>query len=300
MDKKKFIQKWLDGSVSKDELEKMQNSEIFKDVSKMSESLKSFKAPDFQQEKAWNQLSLSRNKLSQSNLLKTIFRAAAVLAILIAGTYFFLKDQMGDPEMMYISSEERSEITLPDNSLVKLNAESAVAYDQNNWEDYRYITLMGEGYFEVAPGSDFEVMTTTGKIKVIGTSFNVKDRIGYFEVTCFEGKVNVLYEDNTYQLKPADQIRIIDGQIENQKISSNSPEWMQGKSTFQKVPYSQVIEELERQYRVNIVALDINQEALFTGSFTHDDISLALETITLPFNVNFSVKEDMIILSRDD
>ena len=72
---------------------------------------------------------------------------------------------------------------------------TTLKYASNKWDKKRRVRLEGEAFFKVAKGSTFTVDTKTGSVKVLGTQFNVKNRIGFFEVVCYEGLVGVTVSD---------------------------------------------------------------------------------------------------------
>ncbi|MCB0476331.1 MAG: FecR family protein, partial [Flavobacteriaceae bacterium] len=53
-------------------------------------------------------------------------------------------------------------------------------------------------------------------------------------------------------------------------------------------PLRLVIDELERQYGVEIMTKNIDTNRLFTGGFVNDDLEEALIAISVPFNLNYS------------
>lgn len=88
-----------------------------------------------------------------------------------------------------------SQVTLPDGTLVRLNANSSLTYQQNFGQDNRKVKLSGEGYFEVKKNTEKKFIVNTGYIDVtvLGTKFNLyayedKDII---EMALVEGHVNV-------------------------------------------------------------------------------------------------------------
>ncbi|MBQ0740845.1 FecR domain-containing protein, partial [Aquimarina celericrescens] len=85
---------------------------------------------------------------------------------------------------------------LPDGSFVDLNAGSELTHQRFFWSQNREITLQGEGYFKVTSGTNFTVTTSLGKIEVLGTQFNIKEREKLFEVNCYEGRVKVSTNNN--------------------------------------------------------------------------------------------------------
>ena len=58
------------------------------------------------------------------------------------------------------------------------------------------------------------------------------------------------------------------------------------------MPFKEVIQELERQYDVKVDAQEINTTVLFTGEFVNNDLNLALKSITLPLNIDYSIVDD--------
>lgn len=69
-------------------------------------------------------------------------------------------------------------VSLPDGSEVWLKAGSELEYNNDFNVSGRSVKLDGEAYFDVAknPGNPFYVHTSSLRIKVVGTAFNVKDR----------------------------------------------------------------------------------------------------------------------------
>ena len=144
------------------------------------------------------------------------------------------------------------------------------------------------------------VITNDGTVSVLGTQFNVKQRGSYFEVTCFEGLVSVAHNGKTVKLKPGNSFKVIDGkQITEGKENILQPLWLEGESSFKSVPLKYVITELENQYKESITTENIDTSRLFTGSFTHNNLDLALKSITIPLNLSYSKSGKSILLKRE-
>ena len=177
---------------------------------------------------------------------------------------------------------------------------STVAFNKNKWSDNREVLLNGEAFFKVAKGSKFDVKTSDGTISVLGTQFNVKQRDGYFEVTCFEGLVAVTHNGNITKLKPGHRFAYIDGKlIINEKENKLQPSWMLNESTFTSRPLRFVINELERQYNVSVDASSIDVEQLVTIGFPHKNLDLALEFVTSPLGLTYTKTNSTIILKGE-
>ena len=93
---------------------------------------------------------------------------------------------------------------------------------------------------------------------------------------------------------------IIDGKlIVTEKENNATPSWLNNESRFKSLPYREVLAEFERQYGVSIVAENIDENQLFTGSFSHSNIDIALKSITLPLHLKYSKTNNTITLKRD-
>jgi len=130
--------------------------------------------------------------------------------------------------------------------------------------------------------------------------FNVKQRGNYFEVICYEGLVGVTHNAKQTTLSPGDSFLIIDGElIATEKENRSTPSWLNNESYFKSLPFKEVIAEFERQYNITIDSKSIDIEQLFTGSFAHEDIDLALKSITLPLHLTYSKSNNTITLKRE-
>lgn len=218
-----------------------------------------------------------------------IWRYIGVAAAIALLAFFFLPDLKSntasdDPiELISITTkigESRTE-TLPDGSQVFLNASSSISYNQN-WN--REISLQGEAFFEVTKGEKFVVKTAFGNVQVLGTSFNVFARDGNLDVACKTGKVNVSVPKRAISedLTPGKAITV---KTDTVKVVFRVPEaigtWKSGEFYFEKKPISEVFEEFERQFSIEIdQELENEDQFLFTGYFRNDkDLEGALESV---------------------
>jgi ferric-dicitrate binding protein FerR (iron transport regulator) len=185
---------------------------------------------------------------------------------------------------------ETQTLTLPDNSEVILNAASKLSFNKKTWKENRNLELDGEAFFKVSKGQKFTVNTDAGTIQVFGTQFNVKEREGYFEVHCYEGLVGVTYNKQLTKLSAGKTFRVVDGSVQEfEDLNTMNPSWLQQESSFVEVPLKQVIAELERQYVINITAENIDTNSIFTGSFTHNDKNIALQSVTIPLKLSYKI-----------
>ena len=302
MNNDKYIEKWLNNSLSEEGKREFENSQDYQSLKKLDQALLKFKAPEYDVKgelARLNKQKESSGKVVKLSWFQPLVRVAAVIVMIIVG-YLLI---FGDSETIIDSGiAQKTELNLPDNSNVVLNASSSISYIEKQWQENREVKLKGEAYFKVAKGSQFDVITSSGVVTVLGTQFNVKVRDNYFEVICYEGLVAVNSDNEIVELPPNHMFRIINGKaITESNIKDTAPSWLINESSFISLPYEQIIKEFERQYNVVITTNDVDLEQLFTGRFTHNDISLALKSISLPFNLRYELDEDQhIVLSSDN
>ena len=195
---------------------------------------------------------------------------------------------------------ENTEITLPDSSEILLNAESKVSYSEKNWETKREISLDGEAFFKVAKGKKFTVTTQQGKVTVLGTQFNVENRDDFFEVTCYEGLVSVTFNGTEFKLPAGNSAVAIDGIIKKSKVEVNGqPSWVNNESTFKSIPLKYVLAELQRQHDLEVSLDDIDENQLFTGTFSNSNLDLALKSISTPLQISFKLEGNKVLFYEE-
>ncbi len=298
MDREILISKWLDNDLNDEELEAFKALEDYDDLVKLNQGLQAFKIDDYNVSEELDTVlnTIKSSKKQSAHWFKPFMRVAAILAICFSLYYYTTTLDTS------ITTEfaQKTTIELPDASSVSLNAKSLLTFNKKDWKHNREVELNGEAFFKVAKGSSFKVKTKTGLVTVYGTQFNVKQWDNYFEVICYEGLVGVTYNSRETKLNPGDSFLIIDGKIiAKEKENRSEPSWLNNESTFKSAPYKTVIAEFERQYGVQVTLMNIDSEQLFTGSFAHDNIDVAIKAITLPLRVTYSKTNHTIILKRE-
>ena len=299
MEKEYLIKKWLDNNLTPLEKEAFESLDDYETLTKISKYTKEFRAPEYTYEEALNEFESrieSKNKVK--NWYKPLLKIAAILAIFF-GVYYYNSTLNTD---VYADVAEMKTITLPDNSVVNLNALSQISFNKKKWKKQRAVTLNGEAFFKVAKGSAFDVLTSLGKITVLGTQFNVKQRNDYFEVICYEGLVQVNYKNVKEKISPGQSFVVLNNTrkiVTNANNIDSQPDWLTGTSGFKSVPLKNVLLEFERQYKIKIISTNINLQQLFTGKFTHNNIDLAIKSILQPLNIVYTKTNNTIILKNE-
>ncbi|MDY0781542.1 FecR family protein [Tenacibaculum sp. IB213877] len=297
MNREDLIKKWLDNDLNAEELKAFEALEDYTALTKIANYSKGFKAPEYDSEKALKTVleKINTKKAPTNNWLNTFMKIAAVFVVSL-GFYLY---NISKKTHFTTQFAEKTEISLPDKSVVNLNAHSSLSFRKRNWDTNRNIKLTGEAFFKVQKGSTFNVHTTEGTVTVLGTQFNVKQRARFFEVTCYEGAVQVSYKNEKLKLLPGDSFQVLNNKISQNVTQNNKPSWLVNTSEFKSIPLKEVLAEFERQYNITVNVKNIDTEQLFTGKFTHDDITIAIQSIAQPLNLKHTQKNKNITLTRE-
>ena len=230
------------------------------------------------------------------SVLKYLATTAAILILFFVFKFTF-------PETTVIESERAEKIThtLPDQSIVQLNAESSIHYKDRNWDNNRSLELEGEAFFEVESGSNFDVQTSSGTVQVIGTSFNIYDREDQFEVSCITGMVRVIEKKSGDELilSQGERVKLVNGSFLKEASSAAiGIDWLRDEYWFKDAALTEVFKELERQFDVNIDLEESISSLRYTGSFTTSNLDSALYSICWPMRISSEIKGQTIIVKK--
>ena len=116
-----------------------------------------------------------------------------------------------------------------------------------------------------------------------------------FLVNCYEGLVDVTFNDTSIKVPAGTKINLENGVVINHnEISKISPNWIANESSFENTTLQNVLNELEIQYPITITADISNLNRRFTGSFTHKNLNLALKSICDPLQLIYTIREESI------
>lgn len=270
-----------------------------------------------------NEFTLSRKRFF------TFASAAAVLLLLLGigmGIWYsiFRYGTGSDQSYTYIYSPrgQRTQVILPDSTKVWLNSETSIRYPASFNRKSREVTIEGEAFFKVKknPDKPFYVNTSDIKVKVYGTSFNVKayPNERFIETTLIEGKLSVIPKTNTEDsyneifLKPKDRLKYkrpgffesdTTGNLSDTRfkkvvkarkeatpkmlLSRNiNPDqenlWKDGKLIFMDERFGDMAIKLERWFDVRIHFEDEKiKDFRFTGQFDKETINQAMEALKI-------------------
>lgn len=284
-----LVAKYIKEEISSEELSKLKVSEEFLEYKRILDLSSGFKAPKINVEESYNKFiekSEAKSKPIISLKKSYILSGIAASLLFIFGLFQFFNS--GD---VYTTEYgEQLAVTLPDSSKVILNSSSSLKFNNKNWSEKRIITLEGEAFFKVKKGSKFKVITNEGSVSVLGTQFNVNENKSFLEVHCFEGKVKVERNGEQRIIVRGEAVRQIgDDKFEKWSISKEKPSWENFESEFKNTPLAYVFDGLKRIYGVDVKTGEVNLNQRFSGSFSNNDLNVALETIAGSMNLDYTL-----------
>ncbi|MEO5776102.1 MAG: FecR family protein [Flavobacterium sp.] len=290
------LAKWLAGEMTEKEQQTFQKIPEYATYAKIAAYSSQLKAPDFDADL------LYRNTINHKKATPKVIpfyqskwmKIAAIFVVLLSLTFFF-RTTITSTEVA--QNGQKTNFVLPDDSQIVLNSGSQIQYKKWNWDNNRKLDLDGEAYFKVAHGKKFQVNTNLGTVTVLGTQFNVKARKNRFDVTCYEGRVKVNYNNTEVIITKGTLVTFDKNYFERKNITTTKPEWTDNQIVFTKEKLQTIVDELERQYTVEIVLNCRENSQLFSGTLPSNDRKAALEVITSIFHLKISkLDTDKIIL----
>jgi len=261
-----------------------------------------------QQEKEHGKIrSIGSSRSRSSRSFAWYFYRAAAIVFIILTSWILLKEQQ-EPvlpieQVKLIEKEnppgQRSRIYLSDGTVVYLNANSKISYQENFEPGQRLVHLSGEAFFQVAKDSlrPFTVMSGELSTTALGTQFNVAAFSGedVVKINLLEGMVEVKGQTNQQRLilDEKQAVHYKKELQELQKAAFNYAEaiaWKDGILYFKKTTLKQVISQLERWYGVQIsVSGSPEKPKVISGRFENESLENVLQSISFPGGFSFEI-----------
>ena len=263
--------------------------------------------------KAWSQvdsaIETKRNRARQiKNMALIVSGMAASLLIFLSLNFFTdLFSTSGATIAMTTTYGSRSEVVLPDGSVVKLNAGSNLEYHYDKISKTRKVGFSGEAFFEVAKSKKpFVIETADGlKVKVLGTKFNLctypEDRT--VQTSLLEGKVEMSQRGSGSLILEPGQIATFDKKSNALAYTkgeiSHITSWMQNKLYMENMSLQDVCIRLERWYDVQITLKDksLGEKIHYTGVLKEQTVLDVLNALRRLSAINYELDGKEIIIS---
>lgn len=188
--------------------------------------------------------------------------------------------------------------TLPDGTLVWLNADSEISYPAVFGANERRLSIRGEVYLQVAKDKKrpFVVESEYQKIEVLGTHFNVnayRDK-GDVITTLSEGSVRVTQSrtGETLVLKPGEQAQVaLQGKMKVRPVDIEEVlSWKEGLYIINNQELGLFAKQLERWYNVEVDMSTSSATKLSAVIPRNATLITVLDAISLKTDVQFHIE----------
>ncbi len=260
---------------------------------------------------AWNKV---KNKITAPNEAKIIeftpkkqvfftpIRIAASITLLLAGMLALFLSKKETELVSLKTTNQTLEKTLPDGSVVFLNANTNLSYPTDFEGDTREINLSGEAFFKVQRNENkpFIIHANGSDIRVLGTSFNVKAYTKNVKVSVESGKVEFKHEKKQTLLVKGEE-----AEFEAEKdtikrafiLDRNTFAYKTKTFVFEDSSLEHVINVLSENYQTKIILKNNNiKTCRLTTTFTNETLPNALNVIAETLNLKVTPEGEKYII----
>jgi transmembrane sensor len=223
---------------------------------------------------------------------KWIWAAAAAVLILFTSIFLLRQTTQVEPTLIADAGESITPIQLQDGSSVTLRPNSKLFLNESA-DQYLSYSLSGEALFEVThnPDREFRVETSEGRVRVLGTTFNLRERNSETNVYLIEGRIAF----ETVDLSQTVTLTAGEGAtIENLQLSepflfeqTNVTSWTQNRLTFSERSAGSISDELEFHFGIEIEMEDNIRSEILGGSITLEDREQSLKDLEVVLDGSF-------------
>ena len=261
-----------------------------------------------------NSIRRERFHTFSSSWIKVAASVTIIIAV-TAGLYFLGNPNPATPasqppsaiaemEKRSNAAGEKSVLFLDDGSKVWLNSASTITFASDFTSgETRDVHLEGEAFFDVTHDANkpFIVHTSGIKVKVLGTSFNVRsyDEEKTIQTTLVTGKVQIEQPADhgqavgVLQLKPSQRAEFDKlSKIINvhEVVQVNAGAWREDKLVFDETPIDEVLLQLERWYGVRIHVADrANLHCRLSATIAEESLKDVLKLMEVSHRISYTV-----------
>ncbi|MBS7563736.1 FecR domain-containing protein [Mucilaginibacter sp. Bleaf8] len=242
--------------------------------------------------------------VKQLNPLRWVRIAAVwlIVAGIAVGIYTLWKPQKEEMLTLQAINEAKTD-TLSDGSVITLNKGTVLTCPRVFAGNVRNVELKkGEAFFDIAHNKQkpFIISINDVKVRVVGTSFNIKNMNAVTEVIVETGVVQVIRKKVVVKLTPAEKLWIDSGTGKYHKQAANDKlynYYRTNEFVADKTPLWRVAEVLSAAYHVKITVPDKKlANMLLNTTLLYGNLEQNLEVIRETYRVRINKKGDHIFI----
>ncbi len=221
-----------------------------------------------------------------------IWAAAAVALILFTSIFLLRQTTQTEPTLIADAGTNITTVELQDGSNVTLRPNSQLYQNEISDQKLSY-SLSGEALFVVThnPDREFLVETTEGRVRVLGTTFNLSERNSEASVYLIEGQIAFETADlnQSVTLSAGEGATIRDLQLsepfrfEESMVTS----WTQNRLTFSERRAGSIANELEFHFGIEIEMEEPMRSEILGGSITLQELEQSLHDLEVVLGGTF-------------
>ena len=194
-------------------------------------------------------------------------------------------------------------VVLADGTKVYLGPYSSLTYPVTFTGKERKVKFSGEAYFDVTPDAahPFIVEMEDMKVKVLGTSFNLRDYKDepYTEATLVSGKVQIYTADDSCVLKPNYQALLdkSDRKLDTKKVDVEEfVAWKDGKLNLRNQRLEDILTRLSKWYDINVFYANEKAKDIrfYVNINRYSDLNELLDKFEKTDLVKFEIKGNVV------
>ncbi|WP_133176803.1 FecR family protein [Terrimonas sp.] len=234
------------------------------------------------------------------------WKLVAAMIIIIAGASIVYlinnaKSRSGE-EIVVNAFNQVITDTLPDKSVITLNKQAELSYPAVFNKKQRNVRLKGEAFFDIRADKNKPFIIDAGnvKVKVVGTSFNIKAGDSTVEVIVRSGIVKVIRGEEIIALKKGEQTTIAGNAAPMEKNNSTDQlfnYYVSNTFVCDNTPLWKLVDKLNEAYSTNII---IERKALrnmpLNVTFKNESLDTIFEVLSQTLLLKVIKKGDDIIL----
>ena len=228
----------------------------------------------------------------------------ALAACLVIGWFLGVRSvpEPAKPVRTWVAADGTGQ-KLPDGSIVYLEKGGVLQFS-DDFPAQRRVSLRGAASFDVTKspeGKEFIIELEGSSIKVLGTSFSVRQSVDETSVTLYDGVVEFQATGRTVRLEPAQSLvyNRVSGQIDTRPFFSEI-HWQSGRYSLSDLSLKQIMDFISWRYGVEVLMTGIPEaNRRLTGSIgVQEPLESVLDKVCYVLHLRYRLENDQVSITK--